>query len=98
MICSAKAAWSLASAPVSNPHDNEQAGLPLHPPGVRYERLAETLGILDACFNNDEVNFEGKYFQLTNFVSYPRPVQRPVPLMLERGGRACCGWRRGVPT
>lgn len=72
----------------SNAHDNEQAGIPLNPPGVRYERLIETLGILDACFNNDndEVNFQGKYFQLTNFTSYPRPVQTPVPLMLGARG------------
>jgi probable F420-dependent oxidoreductase len=70
----------------SNPHDNEQAGIPLSPPGARYERLTETLGILDACFNNDEVNVQGKYFQLTNFMSYPRPVQTPVPLMLGARG------------
>jgi probable F420-dependent oxidoreductase len=70
----------------SNPHDNQQAGIPLNPPGVRYERLTETLAILDACFNNDEVNFQGKHFQLTEFVSYPRPVQAHVPLMLGARG------------
>jgi probable F420-dependent oxidoreductase len=70
----------------SNPHDNEQAGIPLHAPGVRYDRLVETLGILDACFNSDEVNLQGKHFQLTNYLSYPRPVQTPVPLMLGARG------------
>src|SRR5919199_5922395 len=34
----------------SQPSDNERTGLPLDPPGVRYERLAETLAILKACF------------------------------------------------
>jgi probable F420-dependent oxidoreductase len=70
----------------SQPRDNEQAGIPLDPPGVRFERLAETLAILDACFSNDEVNFEGKHFQLKDFVSYPRPVQPHVPLLLGARG------------
>jgi len=70
----------------SQPRDNEQAGLALDPPGVRYERLAETLTILDACFANDQVNFDGKHYQLHEFMSYPRPVQRRVPLMLGARG------------
>jgi probable F420-dependent oxidoreductase len=70
----------------SQPRDNEQAGIPLDPPGVRYERLAETLAILDACFANDEVTFAGKYYQLKDFVSFPRPVQPHVPLMLGARG------------
>ncbi len=60
--------------------------IPLDPPGVRYERLTETLAIVDACFNHDEVNFQGKHFTLTDFMSYPRPVQSRVPLMLGARG------------
>jgi probable F420-dependent oxidoreductase len=70
----------------SQPRDNEQAGIPLDPPGVRYERLAETLRILDACFTSDQVTFDGKHYQLREFVAYPRPVQSHVPLMLGARG------------
>jgi probable F420-dependent oxidoreductase len=70
----------------SQPRDNEQAGIPMDSPGVRYERLTETLAILDACFTADEVNFSGKYYQLKDFVAYPRPVQSRVPLLLGARG------------
>ncbi|MBV9579478.1 MAG: TIGR03621 family F420-dependent LLM class oxidoreductase [Chloroflexi bacterium] len=70
----------------SQPRDNEQAGIPLDPPGKRFERLRETLAILDACFSSDEVNFDGTHYQLKAFMSYPRPVQPRVPLMLGARG------------
>lgn len=75
----------------SQPMDNQRAGIPLDPPGRRYERLTETLHILSACFANDSVTFAGKYYQLTDFVAYPHPAQAHVPLMLGARGPRMLG-------
>jgi probable F420-dependent oxidoreductase len=73
----------------SAPSDNEQAGLPLDRPGVRLERMQEALRILKSYFSNDEtVNFAGRHYQVRDLMAYPKPVQRPMPVMLgARGNR-----------
>jgi probable F420-dependent oxidoreductase len=73
----------------SVPADNEQAGLPLDRPGVRVERIQEVLQILKSYFGNEEtLNFSGRHYQVRDLMAYPKPVQRPMPIMLgARGNR-----------
>jgi probable F420-dependent oxidoreductase len=73
----------------SVPADNEQAGLPLDRPGVRVQRMQEVLQILKSYFGAEEaLNFSGKHYQVRDLMAYPKPVQRPMPIMLgARGNR-----------
>ena len=73
----------------SQPRDNEQAGMPLDPPGLKVERLAEVLRFLRLHFGEDEViDFEGKHYQIKDLTAYPKPVQQPMPIMVgARGDR-----------
>ncbi len=73
----------------SQPNDNAITGIPLDPPGVRVDRIRETVRILRACFGPDEtIDFDGKYYQLKGLPAYPKPVQSPMPIMMgARGDR-----------
>ena len=73
----------------SQPRDNEQAGLPLDPPGVRVERMWEVLQILRAYFSEQQaISFEGKHYRIKDLTAYPKPVQQPMPIMMgARGDR-----------
>lgn len=73
----------------SQPRDNEMSGIPLDPPGVRVERMREILRILKLHFSDQEkIDFEGKHYQIKDLLAYPKPVQKPMPLMMgARGDR-----------
>jgi probable F420-dependent oxidoreductase len=73
----------------SRPADNEEAGLPIDAPGVKLERISETLQVLRQYFGDEErVSFPGKHYQIDNLEAYPKPVQRPLPVMIgARGNR-----------
>jgi probable F420-dependent oxidoreductase len=66
----------------SRPEDNEQSGIPLDPPGVRYERIVETIRIVKSFFADDIVTYEGKHYQVSGLRGYPKPVQQPHPPLL----------------
>jgi alkanesulfonate monooxygenase SsuD/methylene tetrahydromethanopterin reductase-like flavin-dependent oxidoreductase (luciferase family) len=69
------------------PADNDKTGIPFDAPGVRYERLTETLAILKALFGPDEsVTFTGKHYQVKDLTAWPKPAQKHVPLMLGARG------------
>ena len=73
----------------SQPRDNEQAGIPLDPPGVRVDRMKEVLQILKLYFGSQEtLSFTGKHYQINDLTAYPKPVQQPMPIMMgARGDR-----------
>jgi len=71
----------------SQPQDNEMTGIPLDPPGKRVERMIEILRILKLHFGDQEsIDFDGKHYQLERLPAYPKPVQRPMPIMLGARG------------
>jgi probable F420-dependent oxidoreductase len=57
------------------------------PPGVRVDRLFESVRLLELLFAGDAVTFAGTHYQVTDFRSFPPPVQSPVPLMIGARGR-----------
>jgi probable F420-dependent oxidoreductase len=73
----------------SMPADNQQIGLPLDPPAVRFERMVETLGILKSFFAEETVTFQGRHYRISGLRGYPKPIQQPHPpiLMGARGPR-----------
>ena len=71
----------------SQDRDNVMAGMPVEPGGVRVERLTETLAILKQFFSQEEVNFQGKYYQVAELPAYPRPYQPGgPPVFIGAGG------------
>lgn len=72
--------------------DYERAGIPLHPPGRRVERLAETLELLPRLFSGEPVHQDGRHYRIDGLVGRPGPVRRPgPPLLVGGGGRRVLG-------
>lgn len=72
----------------SRPLDLEEAGMPQDPPGVKVERIQEVLRILEAYFGEEErISFAGKHYAINDLEAYPKPVQRPMPIMMGARGK-----------
>ena len=63
----------------------EDFGYEFPPIGVRFEHLEEVLQIIRALFQEAEVNFKGRYYQVSRAVCSPKPVQKRLPIWV--GGR-----------
>ena len=63
------AAWAQA--------EHEMYGLP----GLEHRvgRLSESLQIIKSLFTQERTNFEGRYYQFTDAVANPKPIQKPYP-------------------
>lgn len=67
--------------------EHEQYGIPLPPIGRRIRMLSEALPILKSLWTEPRTTFEGRYYQLTNALCEPKPVQRPhIPLWVGGAG------------
>ncbi|WP_157244310.1 TIGR03621 family F420-dependent LLM class oxidoreductase [Nonomuraea typhae] len=66
--------------------DYAAAGLPLDPPGVRLERLAEALAVLKGLWGEGSFTHHGAHYRVEGLDLYPKPVQRPRPPLLLAGG------------
>lgn len=66
----------------------EQAGIPFDLPGARVSRFAEALMVLKGLFADAPVTFSGQHYQLAEFDSFPKPLQRPhPPILVGAGGK-----------
>ena len=71
----------------STPQEYQMIGLPIETPGVRVERVRESVRILKAFFTQETVNYNGRHYQIAGLAGYPKPVQRPhMPLMIGANG------------
>lgn len=68
--------------------ENEHAayGIPFHTVGGRLNRLNEACQVIKGLFENEQTNFQGKYYQLTNARLEPKPTQARLPLLIGGGG------------
>lgn len=66
--------------------DYRQLGMPYDPPGVRIDRLIESLGIIRRLLSGEEVTHEGRFYRLERARVQPAPVQRPHPRLMLGGG------------
>lgn len=66
--------------------DYEQAGLELDRPGVRIDRLEESIAVLKGLMGNEPFTFRGKHYSITDLDGQPKPVQRPHPPFIIGGG------------
>ncbi len=66
--------------------DYEGAGMVLDPPGVRIDRLEETIDLLEGLFREKPLTYAGKHVRVEELVGVPAGVQRPHPPFLIGGG------------
>jgi alkanesulfonate monooxygenase SsuD/methylene tetrahydromethanopterin reductase-like flavin-dependent oxidoreductase (luciferase family) len=60
-------------------------GWPFPPLAERMNRLEEAVCIVDAMLRQPRASFHGRYYQIDDALSHPRPVQRPRPPLLIGG-------------
>lgn len=83
-ISNGRLVLGLGSGWQENEHD--AYGIPFHTVGGRLRRLEEACEVITRLFANDQSDFEGRYYTLHNAPLAPKPVQRPVPLLIGGGG------------
>jgi probable F420-dependent oxidoreductase len=66
--------------------DYDKAGLELDRPGVRIDRLEESVAILKGLMAEGSFTFHGKHYSVTDLDGAPKPVQRPHPPLIIGGG------------
>ena len=78
LVCGLGAGWQ----------ENEHTayGIPFYTTGERLRRLDEACQIVRGLFTNERTTFDGRYYQLRDAPLEPKPVQRPVPLLIGGGG------------
>ncbi|MHA2170770.1 MAG: LLM class flavin-dependent oxidoreductase [Candidatus Kariarchaeaceae archaeon] len=47
--------------------------------GVRIEQLAEAIEVIRKLWTEEYSTYEGKYYTLSNAISFPKPLQKPYP-------------------
>jgi len=67
-------------------NEHQQYGIPFGTFGERLGRLAEACQVIKSLFSEPKSNFNGKYYQLTDASLEPKPVQKPMPLLIGGGG------------
>ena len=60
----------------------DSAGMAFDPPGVRVDRLEESLDVLKGLFGAGRFTFAGKHYTVTGLDAFPKPMQRPHPQIL----------------
>ena len=71
--------------------DYDEAGLEYDPPGVRIDRMVESLQIIKGLLADGPVTFEGEHYTIRGLEGLPKPVQSPVPVVIGGGGRRMLG-------
>ena len=69
-----------------NEYEHESMGIPLYRPGERIRRLDEACEVIRRLFTEPTVDFDGRYYQLRQARSEPKPVQQPYPPFVIGGG------------
>ena len=67
-------------------NEHRQYGVPFYSVKERLERLAEACELIKALFTNETTTYRGKHYALENAVLEPKPVQKPLPLLIGGGG------------
>lgn len=69
----------------------EAIGMPFDPPGVRIDRMVETIAVLRACFADGLTDVTGDHVHAVGFEGVPKPPSGQPPLMIGGGARRVLG-------
>ena len=68
-------------------YEARQMGMPFADAGVRVGHLEETLQLIKQLFTEETVNFQGKYYTVTEMKGNIPPAQKPhMPILVAGGG------------
>ena len=67
--------------------DYQAYGIALDPPMTRIRRLGEAVKIFKQFFNEEKVEFSGKFYQVKADNPQPKTIQRPFPITMGGGGK-----------
>src|SRR5208283_1088442 len=83
-LCAGRLVLGLGAGWQVNEH--EAYGIELPGVGERMARLDEACQVIRLLHSEDRANFEGRYYRLVDAPCEPKPVQRPLPLLIGGGG------------
>ncbi len=66
--------------------DYDAAGMTYDRPGVRIDRMVESVHILKGLFADGAYSFDGEHYTITDLDLQPKPFQKPHPPFLMGGG------------
>ncbi|AEV83193.1 luciferase [Actinoplanes sp. SE50] len=67
-------------------NEHEQYGIELPPTRQLLDRFVEALQVLHGLLRTPKTTLNGEYYQLTDAVCEPKPVQHPLPIMIGAKG------------
>ena len=67
--------------------DYDALGLDYDPPAVRVDRFEEALHVIKQCFTGEKFSYNGSHYRITDYASFPKPVQSHVPILVGGGGK-----------
>ncbi len=67
-------------------NEHQQYGIPFYTTAERLARLDEACQVIKGLFTHAQTDFDGKYYQLAAATLQPKPVQKPLPLLIGGGG------------
>lgn len=67
-------------------NEHHKYGIPFYTIPERLRRLDEACHVITRLFSEDSVTFDGRYYQLDDAPLVPKPVQKPLPLLIGGGG------------
>jgi len=77
--------WAMNIVSGWGEHEFKQMGVPLLDHKERYVFTAEWLDIVRGLWANGVYSYTGKHFTIEEATAWPRPVQRPRPLLVNAG-------------
>ena len=67
-------------------NEHQQYGIELPPVKQRLDRFVEALQVLHGLLRQPSTTVNGRYYQLTDAVCEPKPVQDPMPILIGGSG------------
>ncbi len=58
----------------------DQYGIEFPKAGTRLKQLIEGIKVIGELWTKERANFKGDFYQLNNAVSFPKPLQNPLPI------------------
>ncbi|BCY07381.1 TIGR03560 family F420-dependent LLM class oxidoreductase [Actinoplanes sp. L3-i22] len=67
-------------------NEHQQYGIDLPPTRQLLDRFVEALQVLHGLLRTPKTTFDGEYYQLTDALCEPKPIQDPLPIMIGAKG------------
>jgi alkanesulfonate monooxygenase SsuD/methylene tetrahydromethanopterin reductase-like flavin-dependent oxidoreductase (luciferase family) len=72
-------------------NEHAQYGIDLGPRRVRVDRFAEACEVVVRLLRDDVTDIHGQHYVLTGAIAEPKPIQRPVPILIGAKGDRMMG-------